>query len=197
MDYGPLNNKRTAGVFLLSGGVIWIISMIISEAVYPGYSINSNYISDLGVGPWPADVIFNLATIIFGICVLAGAIILIKTNSKELFLYGLAIAGLGVFFVGIFPESTGLPHYLSAGTAFLMGSISAVAAAGRLKKPFCFFSAIMGITGLIALIALQIRIYGEIGPGGMERLIAYPLVLWIITYGSYLLNEVKAGQKYE
>lgn len=189
MDCSLLKNKNTAGTLLLSGGVIWILSMIISEAVYPGYSINTNYISDLGTGPWPADIIFNLSTIIFGICIIAGAAILIKNGSKELFLYGLAIAGTGVLFVGIFPESTGLPHFISAAIAFLIGSLSAIAAAWKIEKPFGYFSAIMGIIGLLALIALQVRIYGALGPGGMERLIAYPLVLWIITYGSNILSQ--------
>jgi len=189
MDCSFLENKNTAGTLLLSGGAIWILSMIISEAVYPGYSINTNYISDLGTGPWPADIIFNLSTAIFGIFVLTGAAILIQNGSKELFLYGLSIAGAGVLFVGIFPEDTGFPHFISAGIAFLIGSISAIAASQRLEKPFSYFSAVMGTIGLFALIALQVHAYGPPGPGGMERLIAYPLVLWIITYGSYILSQ--------
>lgn len=191
MNSGFLGNPQAAGVLLLAGGVLWILSIVISEALYAGYSVKNNYISDLGTGPWPADIIFNLSTVLFGICVLSGAVFLIQSDSKELFLYCLAIAGTGILFVGIFSENTGLPHYISAGTAFLFGSVSAIAAAGRLEKPYGYFSAAMGITGLSALIALETGMHCSLGPGGMERLIAYPLVLWIITYGSYILNQKK------
>ncbi len=191
MDCSLPNTGKNAGALLLLGGAVWILAIIISEALYPGYSINSNYISDLGTGPWPAGIIFNLSTIIFGICVISGASILVQSGSKEFFIYGLAIAGFGVMFVGVFPEDTGLPHFVSAGTAFIIGSISAIAASMQIERPFSFFSATMGVTGLAALTALKTGFYLSLGPGGMERLIAYPLVLWIITYGSYMMNQRK------
>jgi hypothetical protein len=49
--------------------------------------------------------------------------------------------------------------------------------------------------GSIALIALALSIFGgndslfmqAFGVGGMERLVAYPIVMWLIALGGYLI----------
>lgn len=179
---------QTAGALLISGVIIWIYALIISEALYPGYSVRTNYISDLGVGPFDVQIIFNISTIIFGILVFFAALILIKIHPERPYLYLMAIAGLGALFVGVFPEDMGILHYISAGTAFLSGSLAAAESGRWLKKPFCFLSAILGATGLISLIVMVTKTYSLLGPGGFERLIAYPLALWLISYGGFLIS---------
>lgn len=193
MDKSLLPKEENAGKLFLSGGIIWIFGIFVSEALYPGYSVGSEYISDLGTGPWPVWLIFNLSTIICGLLILAGALILVGMKPEVTFFYGLAIAGAGLFFVGIFPVNTGFLHSVAAGTALLIGSLAATDSARWLKWPFGIFSAIMGIIGLAALILLETDRYGALGPGGMERMIAYPLVLWIICYGAFLLNNPVKG----
>jgi len=180
---------QTAGAFLISGVLIWIVAMITAESLYPGYSVKTNYISDLGVGPWPSDILFNGSTIVFGLCVCAAAFILIQKHSNKPFLYGMGIAGIGAFFVGVFPETTGFPHVLAAGITFLVGSLAAIEAGRWFKSPYRYLSILMGIIGITSLFILITDTYGAVGPGGIERLIAYPLALWILSYGGYLMNE--------
>ena len=50
---------------LFIGSVQFIIAMLIAEAIYPGYNVSRNYISDLGVGP--AAGIFNSSVSLLGL----------------------------------------------------------------------------------------------------------------------------------
>lgn len=45
------SNGKVAGAFIFVAITQFILGVIVSEALYPGYSIANNYISDLGVGP--------------------------------------------------------------------------------------------------------------------------------------------------
>ena len=184
-----LMKVQTAGALLISGVTIWIIGMITSEALYPGYSVKTNYISDLGVGPWPSDILLNGSTMLFGLCVVAAAFILIQNNANKPFLYGMIIAGIGAFGVGLLPETTGLPHELSAGITFIIGSLAAIEAGRWMKRPYRYFCILMGVIGIASFFILVTDSYGALGPGGIERLIAYPLALWLLSYGGYLVNE--------
>ena len=192
-EYLPMK-VQTAGALLISGVLIWIVGMITSEALYPGYSVKTNYLSDLGVGPWPSDIIFNSSMILFGVCVCAAAFILIRKHSEMPFLYGMAIAGIGSFFVGVFPENIAILHDLSAGITFIMGSLAAIEAGRWLKGPYRFLCILMGIIGITSFVILITDTYGVLGVGGIERLIAYPLALWLLSYGGYLMNEPDHSQ---
>ncbi len=57
-------------------------------------------------------------------------------------------------------------------------------------SPFRYFSVIMGATSLLNL--LLYYVLGESSPfvlfglGGLERWIAYPILLWVTGFGGYL-----------
>ena len=42
--------EKVAGTLFLVATSQFVIGLVVAEALYPGYSISSNYISDLGVG---------------------------------------------------------------------------------------------------------------------------------------------------
>lgn len=192
-----LTNAKVAGTFLFIGGTQFVIFLIIAEAVYPGYSISANYISDLGVWDAPSALIFNASIMIFGLFVIASSYFIGKQfNSRGIaILY--AIAGAGSLGVGIFPENifvvNGIPvlHSLAALLAFVVGGISAIVTYRVTKPPFRYLSVIMGTAALVAFVLfLATNDMGGlgIGAGGMERMIAYPSLLAIIGFGGYLLG---------
>ena len=47
----------------------------------------------------------------------------------------------------------------------------------------------MGITALVALVLFVTGNFLTLGRGGMERMIAYPEVLWAIGFGGYLIGS--------
>jgi hypothetical membrane protein len=191
------DNSKVAGTLLLVGGAQFVIALIIAEAIYPNYSISANYISDLGVWSKPSAAIFNPSIILFGSATLASSIFIKKQFKLGKIAYLFALAGAGTIGVGIFPEDTflvnGIPviHAIAALLAFVVGGISAVAAYKYTKSPFKIISVILGAATLIAAVLFfTTRDFGYLGlgVGGMERMMSYPTLLWIIGFGGYLLG---------
>jgi hypothetical membrane protein len=193
----PLSNTKVAGALLLVGGAQFIILLIITEAVYPGYSVSANYISDLGVWGKPSAPVFNPSTMLFGATVLASAYFINKHFKNRIITVLFALAGAGALGVGIFPENTfivngvAVIHYISALLAFIGGGVTAIATYKITKPPFRYLSVILGAATLTAAVLFattrDIGFLG-IGAGGMERMMAYPTLLWIISLGGYLLG---------
>jgi hypothetical membrane protein len=193
-----VGNGKIAGTLLIVGGAQFIIALIIAEAIYPGYSIADNYISDLGVWGNPSALVFNPSIMLFGAAALAASIY-IKRHfhlNKMFILY--AIAGAGSLGVGLFPENTfavaGIPvlHSISALLAFVFGGIAAIATYKLTRSPFRYLSAIVGVDVLVTFaVFLVTRDFGAlgIGRGGLERLVAYPSILGFIAFGGYLLAD--------
>ena len=189
--------SKIAGTLLLVGGAQFVIALIIAEAIYPNYSVSANYISDLGVWGKPSAAIFNPSIILFGSTVLASSHFIKKQFKLGKIAYLLALAGAGSLGVGVFPENTflvnGIPviHSISALVAFVIGGVSAVVAYKYTKPPFKVISVILGAATLTATVLfVTTRDYGYLGlgVGGMERMMAYPTLLWIIGLGGYLLG---------
>ncbi len=108
------------------------------------------------------------------------------------------LAGAGSLGVGLFPETTfvvnGIPiiHTISAGTAFIVGALAAVASFKFTKPPLRYVGAVLGAVALVALVLFRVTKdfgYLGLGVGGMERMVAYPTILWIIGFGGYLLGK--------
>ncbi|MEM4141260.1 MAG: DUF998 domain-containing protein, partial [Nitrososphaeria archaeon] len=60
-----LESNVVAGSLIFWGSAQFILFMIVAEALYPGYNISFNYISDLGVGP--SASIFNSSVFLLGL----------------------------------------------------------------------------------------------------------------------------------
>jgi len=179
--------KRTlpaAGALLMIGSAQCILAMIVSEALYQGYSIANNVISDLGVGI--SAMIFNPSIIIFGVLVIIAAYILFQDTGNRIHSVLLFLAGGGAAMVGFFPLYWGIVHYISAGTAFLAGGLVAIVSFVYTRAPFRWFSIVLGSFSIAVLLLYISGIYLGIGRGGMERMIAYPVIIWTACYGGYL-----------
>lgn len=193
-----LNNSKIAGGLSLVGSVQFLLAIIVAEAIYPGYSISANYISDLGVWGQRSANIFNPSTVLFGALVVTSSYYIQKRFKIRSISILFAVAGAGSMGVGIFPENTfiinGVPifHAIAAGLSFIIGGISAIASYKITKAPFRYFSVIMGTTTLVAAIlafsTMNLNYLG-LGVGGIERMIAYPTLFWIISFGGYLLAD--------
>jgi hypothetical protein len=56
------------------------------------------------------------------------------------------------------------------------------------KPPFSYFSVILGVVMLLALVLFASGTFLGLGKGGMERMIAYPALLWAIGFGGHLIS---------
>lgn len=64
------SNGKVAGVFFFIATSQFVLGLVIAEALYPGYSISTNYISDLGVGP--SSMVFNVSIFLLGLLSIIG-----------------------------------------------------------------------------------------------------------------------------
>lgn len=184
-----MDSNKIAGTLLLVGGILCFMGIIIAEIFYPGYSTSQNYISDLGVGP--SAVIFNSSIFLIGVLAVVGAYFVQLAFDFKLFTIMSAIAGIGAIGVGLFTEDAGIIHGIFSLVVFLFAGLSAITSYKLQKPPLSYFSILLGATSLLALVLFGSGVYLGLGKGGMERMIAYPALLWTVSFGSYLINTSK------
>ncbi|MCY0890540.1 MULTISPECIES: DUF998 domain-containing protein [Pyrobaculum] len=176
-------------IMLAIGSLQFIIAMLVAEQLYPGYNPLHNYISDLGALKAPTATLFNTSVALLGIFGIIAAILL----RKEIGIVGsalLALASAGAIGVGAFPEDYGTPHGISALITFLFGALAVMVIGLRRGGAFKPFGLAMGAIALIALALFIPRVQTPLGIGGIERLIAYPTLIFLLVYG---LSGQKTG----
>ncbi|MCW4002136.1 MAG: DUF998 domain-containing protein [Candidatus Bathyarchaeota archaeon] len=183
MKYG---DRKVAGALLLIAGVQCVLGMIIAEAFYPGYSTSENYISDLGVGP--SSLIFNSSVFLLGVLAFGSAYFLQRASNFRLLAILAALAGIGAMGVGLFTEDAGEIHGIFSLITFLFGGLSAILSYRLQKPPLSYLSVILGVFSLLSLVLFGSGVYLGLGKGGMERMIAYPALLWAVGFGGYLIS---------
>jgi hypothetical membrane protein len=183
------DNGKVAGALFFVGSVQCLLGLVIAESLYPDYSVSENYISDLGVGT--TSLIFNSSVFLLGVITIAGAYFLQRAfDSKTLFVL-LTLTGLGAMGVGLFPETAGAIHGIASLITFLFGGLSAIMSYKLQKPPLSYFSILLGALSLMALVLFGSSTYLGLGKGGMERMIAYPALLWAVGFGSHLIAYSK------
>jgi hypothetical membrane protein len=188
-----------AGVLLSLAGVVLLLGFITAEALYPGvYSTHANTVSHLGASEPPNSVVLQPSAAIFdgtmlvaGAMILAGAWFAWRALRRRTVLIPTALLGAGALGVGVFPLTHPTPHTLFAFTAFLSGGIAVVLASRVAPGPFRHLWAALGTISLAATVLgvffLEWAPVAELGEGGIERWIVYPIVLWLAAFGSWLL----------
>jgi hypothetical membrane protein len=191
------------------GPILWALCFqyFVAEAIcahsFRGYSLSANFISDLGAVHClpqlcsPLHWLMNASFVMQGMLILVGSLLVRPMFRRNLgtrtgFLL-LPLSGIGLIFVGLFPEDTIDPlHYLAAATHFACGGFGMfllgvsllqrkrTAVVGR-------FSAAAGAITLTASLLLTQKIYLGLGVGGMERVAAYPYTVWLVGMGIGLL----------
>jgi hypothetical membrane protein len=202
------------------GAIVWmaaiqffIAQIIVQSAWTTPFSLTANYISDLGnttCGPYPVGSTMyvcsprhawmNASFILLGVIILAGAALIWRAfpsgQARTIGLALLALAGPGEILVGLFPENVNItPHSIGAAAHFVSGNLGIVVlgvvlAAARRQSPLAIYSIISGSLGLLATALFISGHFLGLGIGGMERLAAYPLPLWLIVAGIAVLQHV-------
>ena len=190
---------RSAGALLLLAGSVALMGIITAETLYPDYSTADNMISDLGATEPPNSIIEQPSSYIFsGAMIVTGILVLAATYSVHLefksraFSVLVGLYGLGVLGVGVFNGSWGTIHALFAMTTFVAGALAAVVSYRVLPAPMKYLSAALGLISFVTL--LQYFALGdsspllEMGEGGVERWIAYPVLLWTMGFGGLMMG---------
>ncbi len=190
-----MDSRRTAGALLFIGAVQSITGMHLAEYLYPGYSVSGNYISDLGATCratctvyQPSASIFNISLILLGLLIVSASYFIWREFHGSFITLLFVLSGLGAVGAGLFPETAGTLHVIVSFITFFFGALGAIAASKLVRTPFSYFSVLLGMASLASLVLYAAHIYLGLGQGGMERMIAYPELLWTIGFGGYLMS---------
>jgi hypothetical membrane protein len=194
MEY---SNGKVAGTLFFIAVTQFVLGLIVSEALYSGYSISDNYISDLGVGP--SSMIFSSSVFLMGLLLIIGAYFLQRAFNFELLTVLLILTAIGAMGVGIFTEDFGIIHGVVSLITFVCSGLSAIFSVicsyvhkfDLVKMPFSIISVILGLITLGALALFMAGIDLGLGVGGMERMIVYPVLTWGVGFGGYLIAYPK------
>lgn len=186
--------RRTAGSLIFIGSLQLFLAIMIAEFAYPGYNVSKNYISDLGVWGKTSALIFNPAIILFGALLLIASLMLWRWTQNWIFSLPFCLSALGAIGVGIFTEDSGAIHALFAFVTFFFGSLAAVASYRYSDPPLSYISVLLGAASFVALLLFGGNQYLGIGVGGMERMIAYPILLWSLGFGGQLMSISASNQ---
>jgi hypothetical membrane protein len=200
-DPGPrptASTVRAAGALLFAAGATTILGIITAEALFPGsYSTGANEISDLGGragqdGPVSSATIFNGALVTAGLLTLGAALALWRASADRVLAGLLAVLAAGLVAVGLLPGGTGWTHQAAALVVFVAGGSAALASGRSARPPFRYLAFAIGAASLIVLVVyLVVRSDAPLpglGVGGLERWVAYPLLLWCVGFGGYLMG---------
>lgn len=181
---------RSPGLWLFVGGLEALLLIHVAEFLYPGYSTSEDYISHLGVGPTATRVVFTVALVVFGLMALRASFLLRqRARGSRLWLL-LAISAVGAMGVGVFDmDSFRELHALSALLAFVSGNLAAIYSRRTVRPPLSHLFVALGAMGLAALVLFIANVDLGIGLGGMERMVFYPEMFWVLAYGVYLMAE--------
>jgi hypothetical membrane protein len=187
------SNGKVAGILFFIAATQFVLGLIVSEALFSGYSTSDNYISDLGVGS--SSMIFNSSVFLLGLLLIVGAYFLQRAFNFKMLTALLVLTAIGIMGVGIFTEDFGIIHSIVSLIAFLFGGLSAIFSVicsyvhefNLLKMPFSAVTVILGLMSLGSLALFIARMDLGLGVGGMERMIAYPILMWGAGFGGYLI----------
>ncbi len=181
------SNAKTAGIIFFIGITQLIFGVTIAEVYYPGYNISQNYISDLGIGP--SAIIFNVSVFLLGLFIIFGTYFLYKVLKNKFFNFMLILIGIGCMGVGIFTDDVQPIHSIAAIIIFLFGGFAAIFSYKLLKIRFKLINIILGVIALSALVLFITDQYLWLGPGGMERMIVYPILIWTYIVSYCLISQ--------
>ncbi len=174
------------------------MGIITAEVTYP-YNTADNTISDLGgslppdsVIKQPAATIFDSTMILSGLMVMLGTYLLKPKIEDRLLICLLSLVGMGLVGVGIFNGSYGDIHAIFAPLTFASGGLAAIVSYRVEASPIKYASLVLGIISLGTLAVYfalgESSLVADIGIGGIERLVAYPIVFWLTGFGAYLMG---------
>ncbi len=195
-----MNPLKTAGVLLFLAGSLALMGIITAEAFYPaGYSTRNSEISDLGATRQPNSVIFHPSSDIFnaamlsaGLMILAASFLQHKTLKKPLFSVPLALFGVGLTGIGLFPGNLTPYHGMFSLLTFTSGGVAAILSSRVVLAPFKWVGIGLGSVALSvfgAAIFASSLVVAFIGDGGTERWVAYPIVLWATGLGGHWMGR--------
>ena len=190
-------DRKIAGTLFTATGMGFLLIVTFLETIYPNYSTHSNTISDLLATTASTSILGEPLLFIVSILWIAGAYYLFRKSGRTKLMIFNLLPGTGLLLAVLSPENVNIViHSIGAVLAFIPGAIVMLLAYRTIRTPFKYFSLLLGILSLLGII-VEFGFYNTalmqqtLGSGGWERMIIYPIMIWLIGYGNYLLASGK------
>lgn len=212
--HGPLVRRAVhhAATLWFFGTLQFLLVMAAVQLAWTHpYSLTSNVISDLGntgCGPYPTSsspvvcspwyLLFDVSAAALGVLIVLGALLVRSAfpPNRRTGTVGtglMVLAGIGAAGVGAFPENLSpTVHYAFSGLAFVGGGLAMIVLGLAMFRDtrwggYRGYTLLSGLVTLIAAGLYQAGTFFVLGRGGMERLAAAPLLLWLLLASIHLL----------
>ncbi len=203
------SDLRIAGVLFSFGALLFLLLNTASESLYPNFSMLNNAMSDMAAAGTRTFPIEETAILGVSISWIVGAYFLFRNTGKRGLMIVNILPGTGFLLAGLSPENVNIViHSVGALFAFPFGAAAAILSYRAIRSDLKYFSIGLGALSVSATLVtfLGQRIVGPcgtcvgktpgyvqsltqlgLGLGGWESMIVYPLLIWMIGYGSYLM----------
>ena len=188
------DDLTAAGLMFIVLGAAFLTVTMLAASIAPAYDFGGGAISDLGVIAETA-LMFNVLLVVTGALNAVGGYLLYRRHRRLWLLAPFVVGGAGAIGAGLLPLDTGGLHSLFALAGFLFFNIEALSTAVVVRGPMKGVSVAAGAIGLVFVGMMIVgdagnpAVFGPIGHGGAERMIVYPVMLWLLTLGGYLIGR--------
>jgi hypothetical membrane protein len=192
-DAARPTGEVVAGILLFALAAQFMTVIMLAASMAPAYDLHGGAISDLGVVPETA-LLFNVSLVTVGLLNVVAGLLLYQSHRRAWMLVIFVLAGLGAVGAGLVSLNTSDLHGLFALAAFVFFNLEAIVCAVLLRGPMRVVSLLAGVIGLAFVVLMVIgdsgnpAVFGAIGHGGAERMIAFPVMLWLMAFGGYLMR---------
>ena len=191
---GATRSQQLAGLALVAMAAGFMTVIMLAASMAPDYDFAGGAISDLGVIPETA-LLFNLSLVaVGGLNVVAGWLLFAgRGNLPGLVVF--LVAGVGAVGAALFPLDRGGLHTIFALLAFVAFNLEPVVIGLESHRALRVISILVAIVGLAFVVLMVVgdggnpAAFGPINHGGTERMIIYPVMLWLLAYGGYLTAQ--------
>lgn len=193
IDRSPpaVRSDQLAGLTLVTMAAGFMTVIMLAASIAPGYDFAGGAISDLGVIPETA-LLFNVSLAAVGILNVFAGWLLFRSRGGVAVLGVFLVAGIGALGAALFPLDRGGLHTIFALLAFVTFNLEPLVIGLASRGSFRLVSVLVTVVGL-AFVGVMIvgdggnpAAFGPINHGGAERMIVYPVMLWLLAYGGSL-----------
>jgi hypothetical membrane protein len=186
------HDRVVSGVLLFALAAQFMTAIMLAASVAPDHDPIDGAISDLGVIPSSA-ALFNVSLVVTGLLNLVAGYLLYRSHRRRWVLVVFTLAALGAAGAGIVPLDVSGAHGLFALLGFVCFNLEPLALGALVKGPMRVISYLAAVVGLLFVAVMVVgdagdpSVFGAIGHGGAERMIVYPVMLWMMALGGYLM----------
>jgi hypothetical membrane protein len=187
-------DARIPGLLLFILAAQFMTVLMLAAGMAPAYDVRGGAISDLGAIAETATL-FNVSLAVVGVLNLVAGYALFRAVGGATLLATFALAAVGAIGAAANPLGHSDLHGLFALVAFIAFNAEAIAASRIAHGPMRLVSIAAGVIGLAFVVVMVVgdagdpAVFGPIGHGGAERMIVYPVMLWLMAFGGYLMAE--------